>query len=210
MNITRLQPSDPAYPFGLQKHLGDRAPMTLITLGNLDILHKKTLALFCSVKCPGKLILQTYDLVQKLWRTGVAVISGFHSPMERECLNILLRSTNPIIVCLARGIEKMRVPSEYERVFAEGRLLLLSPFDEKQRRATVQMALYRNQLVAALADSIFVAYAEPLGKTEQFCRDVLAWRKPLYTLENSANADLLALGGMPITPHNLSEAWPLT
>lgn len=208
MDITRLHLSEPAYPSALQKYLADRTPTTLTALGSLDILHNKTLALFCSVKCPGKLILQTYDFTQKLRKTSLTILGGFHSPMERECLNILLRSTNPIINCPARGIEKMRVPSEYEKPLAEGRLLLLSPFTEKQRRTTVEMALYRNRLVAALADYIFIAYAEPRSKTEQFCRDVLAWQKPLYTLNNDANANLVALGGIPITPDNLSEAWP--
>ncbi len=31
-------------------------------LGNRDLLGGRKLALFCSVKCPGKLILRTYDL----------------------------------------------------------------------------------------------------------------------------------------------------
>ena len=62
------------------------------------------LALFCSVKCPGKLIMDTYDLAQHLRDIGVTVISGFHSPMEQECLHILLRSPNPVIWCLARGL----------------------------------------------------------------------------------------------------------
>ena len=34
---------------------------------------------------------------------GVTVISGFHSPLEQECLRILLRSPHPVVWCLARG-----------------------------------------------------------------------------------------------------------
>lgn len=202
--MTRLYQNDADYPFALQTYLGAQAPMALTTLGNHDLLHRKTLALFCSVKCPGKLILQAYDFAQKLRRARVTVIGGFHSPMERECLNLLLSSTNFIIVCPARGLEKMRVPTEQKEPLAEGRLLFLSPFPEGQRRATAEMALYRNRIVAALADSIFVAYADPLGKTEQFCRDVLSWRKPLYTLESDANANLIALGAKPLTPNDVS------
>lgn len=51
-------------------------------LGDLNILNQQSLALFCSVKCPGNLILQTYDLAQRLRKSGVTVIGGFHSPME--------------------------------------------------------------------------------------------------------------------------------
>lgn len=203
MNTLQLHQGDPGYPSALQRYLGDRAPATLTALGSLDLLSSKTLALFCSIKCPGNLILQTYDLAQNLRQADVAAISGFHSPMERECLTILLRSSNPVIMCVARSIETMRVPSEYKKPLTDRRLLLLSPFAEKQRRPTVQMALYRNQFVTALADQIFVAYAEPFSKTEQLCRNVLAWGKPLYTLESDANANLVVLGAIPVTPDSI-------
>ena len=212
MNTTTIQQTDAIYPTALQKYLGDHAPEIITALGNLDILQRKgtahrapTLALFCSVKCPGNLILQTYDLVQNLRQAGVPVIGGFHSPMERECLTILLRGTQPIIVCPARSITGMRLRSEYTKPLDDGQLLLLSPFFKKQRRPTVQMALYRNQFVAALADEIFVAHAEPKSKTEQYCREVLTWRRPLYTLDSNANANLIALGAKPVSPDNISE-----
>jgi len=212
MNIKWIHRGYLIYPPELQSYMGDYAPALITALGNLDILQRKgtahrapTLALFCSVKCPGNLILQTYDLAQNLRQADVPVIGGFHSPMERECLTILLRGTQPIIVCPARSITGMRLRSEYKKPLNAGQLLLLSPFDEKQRRPTVQMALYRNQFVAALADEIFVAHAEPNSKTEQFCREVLAWQKPLYTLKSDANANLIALGAKQVSPDNLSE-----
>jgi predicted Rossmann fold nucleotide-binding protein DprA/Smf involved in DNA uptake len=194
---------DLLYPPALNRNLGDVAPKTITALGNLDALHSQKLALFCSVKCPGDLILKTYDLARDLRQAGVTVISGFHSPMERECLDILLRGTQPVIACPARGIEGMRVRPEYRQPLEEGRLLFLSPFEAKQRRATVEMAQYRNRFVAALADKIFVAYAEPNGKTEQFCREVVAWGKSLYTLESDAKAHLIALGASAESPESL-------
>ena len=87
-----LTPGDAHWPQQIEKRLGRESPSRLHFLGNLDILQTKPVALFCSVKCPGNLILQTYDLAQKWRDQGVTVISGFHSPMERECLSILLRS----------------------------------------------------------------------------------------------------------------------
>jgi predicted Rossmann fold nucleotide-binding protein DprA/Smf involved in DNA uptake len=111
MIVVRLQQGDPTYPLTLREYFGERAPKTLTASGNLDILQRKKLALFCSVKCPGTLILQTYDLARVLRNAGVTVISGFHSPMEKECLALLLRGTQPVIVCPARSIERMRVPS---------------------------------------------------------------------------------------------------
>jgi len=219
MDIVHLGQGDPRYPAALKVYLGDHAPAFITARGNLHILRHQMLGLFCSVKVPGSLILQTYDLAQHLRRTGVTVIGGFHSPMERECLKILLRSTQPVIVCPARGIVGMRLRTEYKRPLAEGRLLLFSPFAETQRRITPEMAAARNRFVAALADAICVAHAALNSKTEQFCREVLAWRKPLYTLKNDANATLVALGAKPLTldkaatpivqpPPGCPERWP--
>src|SRR3990172_7873240 len=117
-----IAPGTTHYPETIKRYLGDHAPGFVTALGNLDILLQRgtphrapTLALFCSVKCPGNLILQTYDLAQDLRQAGVPVIGGFPSPMERECLTILLLGTQPIIVCPARSVTGMRFRSEYRK-----------------------------------------------------------------------------------------------
>jgi predicted Rossmann fold nucleotide-binding protein DprA/Smf involved in DNA uptake len=88
----------------------------------------------------------------------------------------------------------MRLPEELPAAIDTGRLLLLSPFDSKHRRATLESAQRRNEIVAAIADEIFIAYATPGGKTEQFCRTMVTWGKPVLTLGGEENARLMALG----------------
>lgn len=204
MDIVHVKQDDPRYPATLKTYLGGRAPATLTALGNLDILQRRTLALFCSIKCPGDLILQTHDLVQNLRRPGLAVIGGFHSPMERECLTILLCRTQPVILCPARSIAGMRMRAEHKQPLVEDHLLLLSPFSEKQRRITSDTSVVRNRFVAVLADAIFVAYAEPGGKTEQLCRDAIGWHKPLHTFNSDTNANLITIGAKPVNPDDVN------
>src|SRR5919198_4879455 len=95
---------DALYPPALHFYLTDRAPAVLTARGNLDILHGQgtgprlpTVALFCSVQCSGAIILQTYELARALRDAGVTIISGFHSPLEKECLDVLLDGTQPVI-----------------------------------------------------------------------------------------------------------------
>jgi predicted Rossmann fold nucleotide-binding protein DprA/Smf involved in DNA uptake len=186
--------NDSSYPETLSRYLGKHAPKTIMVVGNLGTLQNKTLAIFSSIKCPGAVILKTYDLMRKIRETGVTVISGFHSPMKRECLNILLKGEQPVIICPARSIEGMRLKAEYKKLLDEGMLLLLSPFTEKEKRISSESSLRRNYFVAALADSIFIPYAVPNSKTEQFCKKLLTWNKPMYTLFAEANANLVATG----------------
>lgn len=76
----------------------------------------------------------------------------------------------------------MRLPSAWRPALAAGRLLL-SPFASRQRRATRNLALQRNSLVAALAAGLFLDLAEPGGKTVALGRETLAWGKPVGTLD---------------------------
>jgi len=185
--------TDPRYPRSLSV-LGNRIPESIAVFGNVDLLCEDSLALFCSVKCPGSLILKTYDLAQKLRETAATIIGGFHSPVERECLNVLLKSRSKVIICPARGIESMRIPLEYRKPIDESRLLIVSPFTERQRQPDTAMAERRNQVVGALAAQVFVSYAAPRSKTEKLCRRIVEWNKPLYTFADDANSNLIALG----------------
>jgi predicted Rossmann fold nucleotide-binding protein DprA/Smf involved in DNA uptake len=93
----------------------------------------------------------------------------------------------------------MRIRAEYKEPLENGRLLFLSIFRSHRHRADAQLALRRNRFVAALADKILVLYAAPSGGTEHFCQEILRWQKPVYTLENELNAQLVALGARPVT-----------
>jgi predicted Rossmann fold nucleotide-binding protein DprA/Smf involved in DNA uptake len=127
-------------------------------------------------------------------------MGGFHSPVEKESLRILLRGSQPVIICPAQSLTRLRIPKQLKKPLDEGRLLFLSPFPDNRRRSDIQMSLYRNRFVAALADWILIPYAGPSSKTEQFCREILAWRKPVYTFRSAPNENLITLGARPLTP----------
>ena len=203
MNILLINQSDYAYPISLKKYLSDDAPETITAIGNIDILRNRSLAIFSSKKCPGSLIIKTYDFMKKLRVSDITVISGFHSPMESECLNILLRGKQSVIICPARGIEGMRIKSEYKKPLEEGRLLFLSPFDEKQNRISSERADKRNHFVAAISDELFVPYAEPGSKTETLCKKWIEQGKTVRTFDSEYNKNLFELGAKTTSTCNL-------
>lgn len=210
VEVLRIDRADARYPAALVTYLAGQAPATITARGNLAILQRPTLALFCSVACPGALVLRTYELARALRDGPAAVVGGFHTPMERECLDLLLRGTAPVVICPARAIDGMRVHAAWQEALDAGRLLLLSPFAGEQRRATADLAQRRNRFVAALAGAIFIAHARPGGKTAQFAATIASWGKPLLTLDGDDNANLMALGARPIEPHALLYTEPDT
>ena len=157
---------------------------TFWAIGNIDILDTNLHGIFCSIRCPGNIILNTYDCMRILRDSGVAVVSGFHSPIEKDCLDILLKGTQPIVACPARGISRMRIPSDWKKPIDQGRLLVLSPFDEKQKRPTVSTAQRRNHLVAKLGRSFLIPYADAGSKTEQLGREIIQSGKRVYSFKS--------------------------
>lgn len=114
--------------------------------------------------------------------------------MEKECVRILLRGTQPMIICPARSIDGMRIPIGWRKPIGDGRLLLLSLFGGKVRRTTADLAYLRNRFVAAIADKVLIAHAAPGSKTAEVAREVLAWGKAVLVIDDRANQAIVASG----------------
>jgi len=161
----------------------------LAAIGSIELLTGTRTALLCSARTPGEAILKSHDAARYLRNHGYTVISGFHSPIEKECLKILLRGRQPIIICPARAIENMRIPKECRPAFNAGRILFLSPFQHEPRRVTRESAMRRNEIVAALADAAFIPHIALGGETARIADLLREWQVPIA----SSFEDLKAL-----------------
>ena len=196
--IATLTPDHPRYPAAL---LNQSSPAPFRAAGPLEILHLPATGFFCSSQCPGAVILKTFDAITALRDQQQLVIGGFHSPMEWECLGILLRGRQPVIWVPARSIDGMHLKPELQPAFTAGRLLILSPFPPKHRRVTAALAEERNRFVAALAGKVFVAHAAPSSRTLALSEELLRQGKPLVTIDHPANGNLLGMSGV----HGLAQ-----
>jgi hypothetical protein len=178
--VAVVHQGSPAYPQTLLAGLGSDALADVWASGPLQLLDQPKTGFFCSSQCPGSIVLKTFDAITRMRDEGQVLIGGFHSVMEWECLGILLRGRQPIILVPARSIVGMHLKPELVPAFNAGRLLILSPFPPKEKRITAALAEARNRFVGALADRIFVPHAAPGGKT-------------------AALVEMLRIAGKPIT-----------
>jgi len=192
--LQTIAPNNLAYPAALNTCIAFRTAPTLAAIGNLELLSQNSIALFCSIKCPSDLILKTYDLAQALRDAEISVISGFHTPIEQDCLKILLRGTQPIIHCPARSLHKIRLSPEQKQAIGENRLLLISPFSASYPRVTAELAGKRNEMIGAIAHTIFIAYASPNSKTLAFVQRLITAGKSVITFDSSISLLLQAQG----------------
>ena len=203
--IQCITQTDPNYPKRLKDYLKTETPEMIWARGNTDVLpgpntslNGDLWALFCSNKCPGEIILKAHDLAQKFKEKSIPTIGGYHSPIEEECLRVLLRGVQPILLCPARSIEKMQLKPAWKDALTDEQLLILSTFESRHNRSTAALANQRNAFVAALADKICIAHAAEDSKTLAFAQRVLTWGKPIFTFETPANDALFQLGAQPL------------
>jgi predicted Rossmann fold nucleotide-binding protein DprA/Smf involved in DNA uptake len=175
MTAVTVALTDARYPRLVQERLNKNAPVRLLAMGNLDLLGLSAVAFFCSARAPGYAILTAHDQAARWRDEGRCVIGGFHSPVEKECLGILLRGRQPIIICPARGIERIRLPVELRKPMAEGRVLILSLFAPPDRRVSKALASQRNLLAAALSDEVVFAFITPDGHLDELRGVVAGW-----------------------------------
>lgn len=205
-SILTVRPGDTLYPPGVRHWLawtrrdglfgtddGCAGP-ALSLVGDAGLLSRTSVGLLCSVRCPGRIVLSAYDFARKTPQDGAVIIGGFHSPMERTCLQTLLARHVPVIYCPARRLHERGIPRAWDAALAEQRLLILSPFVGSQRRVTRDLARQRNLLIAALATVLFVPYALRGGNTEAVVRLRLHSGMPVCTLEDGENEHLMGLG----------------
>ena len=131
-------------------------------LGNSSLLDLPLTAFLCSRKVPAEVVLRCYDWAIAQREVGTCVISGFHSPLEKDVLRYLLKGKQPVILALARGLKQTWEPP-LQKALDEGRLLIISPFTEKTKRVSVDTAAVRNDMMIQLAGRIVVGYADSEG-----------------------------------------------
>lgn len=185
------------YPAGLLR-LGRGAPASVALLGNSALLREPLVALFCSERAPPACVLLALDTARELSRCGAVAVGGFQTAVEKEWLLELLRAGGRAVVCPARSIERMRVPSSWSKAREEGRLLLLSPFPERWRRPTAALCRVRNRLVAALASRILLLHATPGGRLMRVVGEALREGVPVHCPGIAENQDLRMMGALPL------------
>lgn len=170
-----ISQGDADYPSQITQRLKSDAPKVISVAGSAAILTTPMTAFLCSKETPGATILKAFDQTAAWRDAGVCVISGFHSPLEQQCLDILLRGKQPIVMALARGLGTLRLPAPQRKAFDEGRLTVISQFPESETRTTKETARQRNRLIAALADEVVVAYVAPGGSLEMQLAELQSW-----------------------------------
>lgn len=124
-------------------------------LGNKALLDMQKVGYLASRKISTLSVLPTLDWAMQISKQkDIAIVSGFHSKMERNVLKILLQGQCAIIVVLARGMYR-KLPQQYEEAMAQNRLLIISYEKENITRVSETTAHKRNDFVRKLVNKMW-------------------------------------------------------
>lgn len=121
-------------------------------LGNTSLLDRYLVAFFASRSSTAEIAERALRWAEDICQTDKVVISGFHSPLEKEILTYLLDRKHPVIFALGRAHYKS-VPQHLQSAFDEGRLLFIS--FRGYSRHSWNSAQQRNWGIEDLADEIY-------------------------------------------------------
>ncbi len=146
--------------------------------GNSELLDRELVAFFASRNSLPEALHLAQAWANEISLTDKIVISGFHSPIERAVLDILLNKGNSVIVALGRGLYH-RIPPHLSSAYKEQRVLFVS--FRKHKRPSFNNSQLRNWAVSDLANEIVFA---PFPKSSQLSSlyYFLAHRNSLITV----------------------------
>jgi len=224
MEFETLTVRDARYPSRLSERLKDEAP-PLYFHGPLKLLNRFTMAFICADDIAGEAILAMNDMLFKIREYALNYIGPWHAVWEAEAFRLALDTpTDPerrrsLTICTARGLTRENWDNflgdrfgykgpftgfpqkeEFYRRAREEEILWLSITPPDQLRLERKNIMLRNRVACALADVVFVPFAEKGTKTLITAKQVLKDGVPIFTCQYSAdkatdvNKDLFALG----------------
>lgn len=96
-------------------------------------------------------------------RSGEAILSGFLSPMERHVFSAGLAHKRPLIWVKPWALRDGAERPDISDALAQGRLLILSPFDDTLTAPSARRAIWCNEYVLAHCDRLAVGHLNPGG-----------------------------------------------
>ena len=122
--------------------------------GNKELLDRYLVAFFASRTAPPEALDLAKRWAHEIAQTDKIVISGFHSPIERVVLDILLANGCPVVVAMGCSLYR-KIPMHLQAAYDSNRVLFVSFRDYS--RPSFSNSQTRNWLTADLASEVVFA-----------------------------------------------------
>src|SRR3990172_11591152 len=130
-------------PTGLEPFFHGKPPK-LWSVGDPAILNRRLLGIISARQIDSDLALKSSQLLKQLASLKeVSFISGWHSPLEEEALNILLAQGAPIVFCVPKSLNRFVPSAGVKDQVSQGQALLLTHCSPRAKRISRDASLRR-------------------------------------------------------------------
>lgn len=150
-------------------------------IGNLSILDLPKVAFLSSRHISPETVMKCLDWATEHRDKGICVISGFHSPLEKDVLHFLLKGLQPVVLVLGRSLYK-EIPEEFQKPLNDKRLLIVSPVAQTTHRHSAKSSLVRNKYIVDIATEIVFGSLDKNGTLYPLYMDALSKNKKVRIL----------------------------
>lgn len=125
--------------------------LDVLAAGNLGLLTEPDRRSFLSSrKITGAAFLHSVQWAEKFPVRKAVLVTGYHSPVEKEVAHIILRQGGKMILFLARAPIK-RIPAALQKFASQEQIVFVTLPDWKNARPTRDRCLERNSLIKRVA-----------------------------------------------------------
>ena len=135
------------------------------TAGDVGLFSLHKTAFLCSRQCPAAAALKIYEWARQMREKKACVISGFHTPMEKDVREILSAGNSPQIWVCARALP-LRPSAPVQKSLKEGELLIVSPFP-RTPRPTQKTTHLRTLYILSATPHQSIPHATPNGRLQK-------------------------------------------
>lgn len=122
--------------------------------GNKELIEREFVAFFASRTSPPEALDLARRWAHEIAKSDKIVISGFHSPIERAVLDVLLAEGCSVVIALGRSLYQ-KIPAYLRAAYNENRVLFIS--FRGYSRPSFSNSQLRNWATANLAGEIVFA-----------------------------------------------------
>lgn len=147
--------------------------------GNKALLDRYLVAFFASRSAPPEALESACRWAREIAKTDKIVISGFHSPIERAVLDVLLEEGCCVVVTLGRSLYK-KIPQYLQAAYLSDRVLFISFRDHN--RPSLSNSQLRNWATADLAAEVVFTPFDSASQLSTLHFTLAAEGKPILFL----------------------------
>lgn len=174
------------------------------TIGNIELLSHKRLAIFCSQSFPQIAEQAALDLIEAIGQLPLVFCGGWQAPFEKKLYKQFsqFNNTTYFIHYLASDINHYKLFPSEQMLLDENRLLLIAPRLNYKRADAKQVAM-RDRLLFEQNNKVLFLGLSVGGRLESYIKELSSANYQLFILDHPINEKWFAEDLIPLDPQNI-------